>query len=403
MKYVNEKLEKGIIKSIFFVDDIKSRTKYLLRLESRDFQSGLGNRIYNALREDVGVAWESLGKIVGSSSAEVMDWTMLSELNGDLDRAIDDLKKLTRQRTMYAIGKALVGQGDIDVEKSMVKMGIAMSEVMKSSNKQSGSMVEARQAFLKDSRAEKIIKFPWVGVQKMTGGIRGGQVHIAGGGSGSGKSFFVQNIAMKAMMDGFKVLFFSMELKQSVNFHRMAEVLGGMGYDFGGEDPVNVLESSTSLYIYDRMTSIEDIELEVQRQNMISPVNLVIIDHLQDMEMSKGLNQYENINNVCRRSLDLAISMDIAFILVSQLNRGSSSGADRFLGSGKIEQVAHIAFILDSIRDATGKETGERNIKIVKNRGIVGMKTWTGEILTKFQGGMVLKELSKRDNNEMDF
>jgi replicative DNA helicase len=146
---------------------------------------------------------------------------------------------------------------------------------------------------------------------------------------------------------------------------------------------IEMIEEMKNLYIYDDLRSVNEIALEIKRQNMIEQVDLIVLDHLQDMSSTND-RQYESINEICEMIKDLSIKLNIPSIIVSQLNRQGTRETTKdkfvfsFTGSGKIEQIAQVAMVI--LRDVD--DNSKTYCKIVKNRGNVDTpKCGTGLVL----------------------
>lgn len=116
------------------------------------------------------------------------------------------------------------------------------------------------------------------------------------------------------------------------------------------ESARRILESS--LLIDDGSLNVDTACARIRQQHMESPLSVVVIDYLQHMEMPKADTMSLAVQIVTRRFKALAKELNIAIVLLSQLNRGLETRADRrptmadLRESGAIEQDAdNIVFI----------------------------------------------------------
>lgn len=241
------------------------------------------------------------------------------------------------------------------------RMASTLAHGLRVSIRDLGLLKEARKKY-DESKDALYIPTPLSKLNSVSRGIGPGQVWVVGAGSGVGKSYYALNQAIHSALAGFKVLFFSTELSKEENFRRAVLIFQEMADIPDFEIAKDLILDMDNLRIYSDIRDVNGIESEVKRVRDDGGVDLVVIDHIHDLD-TQGMRQYEAISFICDNILRFTIELGIRTLVISQLNRGGYSDTTNFtfLGSGKIEQIAHVAAIIYS-------EDGNRYFAIIKNR-----------------------------------
>ncbi len=236
-------------------------------------------------------------------------------------------------------------------------------------------------------------------------GMRPGQSIIVAARPGMGKTSFSMQVAKHVMLEGKKVLVFSLEmpvheltsrmvadvgcvpLSVVLNPMRMQEHnWGGLSRAFGEVNGKNMEISQFSSININKLRTVAR-----RTKNKLNGLNLIVVDYI-------GLMQFENENRVqglgeISRGLKLlAKELGCAIITLCQLNRKCEERADKrpilsdLRDSGEIEQDADIVLMIHN-EAAEKKEDGLAEILIRKNRN--GPKStvplhWVG-MYTRFE------------------
>jgi replicative DNA helicase len=256
-------------------------------------------------------------------------------------------------------------------------------------------------------KAQRVLKynFGWPEVDKLTGGIRPGQLITIGARSSMGKSTFALNAAVNVANQGIPTLFISLEMTIA---ELEGKILGQLGHVRGDDysDPRSIgIETFSKLVASAKgsadlplhlddgsYSSATDIEVAVMKLNndRIEPIKVVFVDYLQLMSLDGGANNMvQAISKLTRELKQLAKKLGIAIVILSQLSRGVESRNDKrpmmsdLRDSGSIEQDSNMILML--YRDAyynPNTEMGDATeVLIVKNRGGA-----TGMALLNFSG-----------------
>lgn len=260
--------------------------------------------------------------------------------------------------------------------------------------------------------------------------IRCTELVVIGARPGMGKTSLALNIFFNAIKNGVKSLYFSAEMpreeisKKVLNliFDRNVEGVGlqNMGIDISEYEKEKIVDFTKQVYnsfsfVDKPFLSLEDIRRYVKDYNFNervkakrlglsdedTGVKIIFIDYLQILDCSSAnpmANETDKIAKITKALKGLALELNLAVVLMSQLNRENTKQADKrpslsqLKGSGAIEQDANKIILLhrehyyvannQSVSD-TFKEALEGVVEIIvdKNRG-----GQTGSCLLKWEG-----------------
>jgi replicative DNA helicase len=204
--------------------------------------------------------------------------------------------------------------------------------------------------------------FPWI--DTATAGTHKGEVTILAARPGTGKTAFSLNVALNKILAGAHVKIFSLEMTKESLLERMIinfASVDGLKLRAGKTSPEDFQEIikacqiviDKSLYIEDRMFTLDEIRTSCRRSKNKNVLDYVIIDYLQLIECDiKAYSSNEKLEYISRKIKLLAKEMDVPILLLSQLNRSPEARGDRtpqlsdLRGSGAIEQDADNVFFL---------------------------------------------------------
>lgn len=204
-------------------------------------------------------------------------------------------------------------------------------------------------------------------MNKLTGGLRKGELILIAGRPGMGKTTFCLHLASHlAFREQKKVLFFSFEMSAQTLMNRILssecniraeKIRDGLVSD--EELPrvvefISKMQNLNTLKIVDdwRLNST-DIQTIIRGQFLKSKVDLVVIDYIGKIQREKGLSEYEAISKLSNELKIIAGEFDIPVFCAAQLNRESDknkydptpSNAD-LRGSGSLEQDSDMILLL---------------------------------------------------------
>lgn len=180
-------------------------------------------------------------------------------------------------------------------------------------------------------------------LDKMLGGIQLGIVTICAGRPGMGKSAFALAVTKAALEHGHGVHVFSLEDSRAAYTDRMlggesrvpVEKLRAMG--LSREEYMRVgtaagtLARRVGLAYYDGANiSAEELVRVVRRGREANKTRLVVVDYLQLLQRPR---RYDTVNDAISQTVsilaDAAKELDVAFLVMSQLNRKVEERADK--------------------------------------------------------------------------
>ena len=215
------------------------------------------------------------------------------------------------------------------------------------------------------------------GLNDATSGIHRGELVIVAGRPSMGKSAFAGNILRAVCTDGNTAILFSLEMSRQDCMDRFIADRGNIKLHHLRNGRLEDVEWSHNqracaeinawkLFIDDTAgLSLREVKTKVKQQKK-NGLDLVVIDYLQLMSVPAKENRVQSLGEISRGLKVLAREMDIAVILLSQLNRAVDGRADKrplmsdLRDSGEIEQDADV--ILFPFREAAYcQECRDRN------------------------------------------
>jgi replicative DNA helicase len=233
---------------------------------------------------------------------------------------------------------------------------------------------------------------------KITGGLRGGDLVIVAGRPSMGKTTLAVNMAEYAAVNPrykASVCIFSMEMPSEQLMTRMLSSLGGV--HLGGlrsgrisdDDWVRVTSATSQLsdarIFIDETPGLTptDLRARARRVKREHGLDLVVVDYLQLMQVpGTKENRATEISEISRGLKALAKELAIPVIALSQLNRGVEQRENKvpvmsdLRESGAIEQDADIILLIyrEEVYDKETTRKGIAEIHIAKHRnGEIGM------------------------------
>jgi replicative DNA helicase len=241
-------------------------------------------------------------------------------------------------------------------------------------------------------------------IDRMTGGFQPGNLVVIAARPSMGKSALVANVAENAVLDGFPVALFSLEMSESELAQRFvasqAKIKGEelrRGKVAEARWP-KILEAcqrlaDAPLFVDDSSdTGVLEIRAKSRRlhQQLEGGLGLIIVDYLQLMRHEGRVeSRVEQVSQMSRGLKGLARELNVPVIALSQLSRAvEQRGGDKkpilsdLRESGAIEQDADLVMFIyrEEYYDKESERPGESDIIIAKHRnGPVG------EVVLTFQ------------------
>jgi replicative DNA helicase len=207
------------------------------------------------------------------------------------------------------------------------------------------------------------LPYPWADVNKITHGMQPGELTIIAARPSMGKSVMGLNVALMNAMRGKNVAFFSLEMTtRQVNRRNIASLSGvdhdwllapGAG-DYWGpvSEAVRQLKSASLLVDESAGLTTPQVVARVRRAHMQRPLDLIVLDHLHDMEYPEKKDMRHQIGEAVGACKKLGKECGCPVVVLAQLNRGLESRMDKrpvmsdLRESGEIEQKADVVWFL---------------------------------------------------------
>ena len=242
---------------------------------------------------------------------------------------------------------------------------------------------------IKDSRGQN--STGWMTFDKfLYGGFNTGELNIFAGGSGSGKSLFMQNLALNWALQGKNVVYISLELSEELCSMRLDAMLTGMGTKDVMKNPSDVelrvkmaSKKAGGLQIVQMKNgcTVNDIRAylkEFQIQNNVR-VDALLIDYLDlMMPVSVKVNpndQFIKDKFVSEELRNLAIELGVLFVTASQLNRSAVDEIefDHSHIAGGISKINTADNLIGIFSSRAMRERGRVQIQFMKTRSSSGV------------------------------
>jgi replicative DNA helicase len=235
------------------------------------------------------------------------------------------------------------------------------------------------------------IKTDFWELDSITGGLRNGELTIIGARPGVGKTSFALDIALNVACLSKNVLMFSLEMTEGQVSARAMCYYSGVNLKKTVDGTLNeeettlqqeakiFLESVPLRVIYERNLNVNQISTLAYSQAFKTPLSLVIVDHLQIVNVKDSAKNYENRNialgEVTRKLKILSGELNCPVVALSQLNRESVREKTKPLNlsdlrdSGNIEQDADCVMLMHRLTTSTeARSRTETDIIVAKNR-----------------------------------
>jgi len=203
-------------------------------------------------------------------------------------------------------------------------------------------------------------------VDRLTGGLRPGELIIVGARTGMGKTSFAMSVALHVAKT-MPVKFFSLEVKEKQLAPRVLSFISQINMQRTLNAKISAVELQAqyqaveelrnhNIYAEFKISSIEKIISESHAFTARRGKGLIVIDHLHFCKTSE--RNYENRNielgKITRALKEMAGSLDVPVLLLSQLNRDidRAPGKDKkpklsdLRDSGNIEQDADMVWFI---------------------------------------------------------
>lgn len=256
---------------------------------------------------------------------------------------------------------------------------------------------------IKDNR--KSLEFIPTGFKKLDKSLDGGflkkELVVIGGGTGAGKSYLAIHLSDQAVVAGFKVGYFSLEISNELVVARILGMRSGLKAShilYGLEDAGDIQYNKAIGHVLGMGSLFETLDdvyelKEIDRKIREYAFEFVVIDFVQNV-MDQRSDSYERLSYVALHLQKIAKELNCCILILSQLSNAVSkaNGEERpleYKGSGSIATVADLGFFLDFVDKELVLETDPNvsvyHLLLQKNRR--GPSKIMTQLKVKWPGG----------------
>ncbi len=248
---------------------------------------------------------------------------------------------------------------------------------------------KARLEGLKDNNGQVSTGWPSID-RKLFGGFNRGELNIWAGGSGAGKSLFLQNMAVNFALEGMNVLYISLELSEALTAMRIDSMLTGVATKeiFKNLDDVEMKvkmmgkkSGKIQIKYMPSGKNANDLRSYVKEwsiKNKCQP-DVLLIDYL-DLMMPLSVkvspsDLFVKDKYVSEELRNLAMELGCVFVTASQLNRAAVEEIefDHSHISGGLSKIQTADNVIGIFTSRAMKERGRYQIQFMKPRSSSGV------------------------------
>ena len=311
--------------------------------------------------------------------------------DGHVDWFLTEFENFTRRQELErAILKAadLLEKGDYDPVEKLVKDAVQIS-LTKDMGTDYYADPRSRLMRLKNNNGQ--VSTGWAGLdRKLYGGFNRGELQIFAGGSGSGKSLFMQNLGCNWTVMGLSGAYITLELSEDLCAMRIDSMLTGKPTKeiFRDLDDVELQvrmlgKKSGKFYIkyLPAQSTVNDIRSYVKELQIRTGVQLdfLCVDYL-DLLMPVSAKVSPNDlfvkdKYVSEELRNLAKELNIVFVTASQLNRSAVEEIefDHSHISGGISKINTADNVFGIFTSRAMRERGKYQLQLMKTRSSSGV------------------------------
>jgi len=316
----------------------------------------------------------------------------VKEVNdGHYEWFLDEFEKFTRRQELErAILKSadLLEKGTYEPVEKLIKDAVQIS-LTKDLGIEYWDDPRARLMALKDNNGQVSTGWPALD-KKLFGGFNRGELNIFAGGSGSGKSLFMQNLAVNWSMAGLNGVYVTLELSEGLCAMRIDSMVTDVPSKeiFKDLDTVEMKIGMTSkkagsmrIKYLPAQSNINDIraylkELQVKIGKKLDYICVDYLDLLMPVSAKVSPNdQFIKDKYVSEELRNLAKEFNILLVTASQLNRAAVEEIefDHSHIAGGISKINTADNVIGIFTSRAMRERGRYQIQFMKTRSSAGV------------------------------
>lgn len=395
--------------STLFVNN-KSITDVVDMIEPEDFYTSANQVIYKAIVElymkDIKPDAVTIANVIGTEKLQQIGGiTYLTQIMGsgvknyNAKKYAEIIKEKSNRRKLIKAGQELIKGGYEEAIEISDIINDTQDKLLETTNVDDDFIFTDEELMMKtlevvEERYASGGEIPGMRtglkiLDNATNGIKKGELNVIAARPSMGKTVFALNLADGLAAEGHKVVVFEMEMTpEALGMRRLAakslidSVKLNRGQLNDKEWELIANRSSKLASINNMFTdcsvnlSIQDIKARSKRIKQKYGLDVIVIDHLTLMKMSKRERRDLEVADVTMNLKALAKELDISVILLSQLNRGVEQRTDKrpmlsdLRESGAIEQDADLIMFLyrDEYYNPESEDKRIMEVNIAKQR-----------------------------------
>ena len=318
---------------------------------------------------------------------------LLSEMRtSDTEWFLDEFEKFTRRQELErAIVKSydlLEKGGNFDPVEKLIKDAVQIS-LTKDMGTDYFADPRARLLSIRNNNGQISTGWPCLD-NKLYGGFNRGELQIFAGGSGSGKSLFMQNLAANWMLAGLNGVYVTLELSEELTAWRIDSMITDIATRdvFKNIDAVELkvkmsARKSGKFWIkyLPAQSTVNDIRAYIKTLQMEfnTTIDFLCVDYLDLlMPVSTKVSPSDLFikdKYVSEELRNLAKELNVLFVTASQLNRSAVEEVefDHSHISGGISKINTADNVFGIFTSRSMKERGQYQLQLMKTRSSSGV------------------------------
>lgn len=387
-KEYNEAHQKFLIDVLLSSEEIFVRCRHIL--DSKYFV----NKLRPAVRSILSFSEKNsvLPKIEQINAETGINFSLIEDLNiQQQDAILGDLEEFCKNRALAnAVTSAvdLIEKGNYAEVEKQVREAILISL---QSDIGTNYFEDPRERLMRIKNKNGQISTGWKSVdEKLYGGVNKGEITIWCGGSGAGKSLFLQNLAINFAEKGLNVVYLSLELSEDLCAMRMDSMITGIASReiFRKLDEVEIKiknhqRKSGNIHIKQlpQGSTCNDIKAYLKNYEIKTThrVDALIVDYLDLLfPNNKAIdpsNLFVKDKFVTEELRGIAVEKQLVLQTAAQLNRSAvqEQEHDHSHISGGISKIQTADNVISILTSMSMKERGQYQIQFLKTRSSSGV------------------------------
>ena len=310
---------------------------------------------------------------------------------GHYDWFMNEFEAFTRRQELeraIMLSADLLEKGDYDPVEKLIKDAVQIS-LQRDMGIDYFDDPRARLMHLKSSNGQNSTGWPVLD-QKLYGGFNKGELQIFAGGSGSGKSLFMQNLSVNWILAGLSGAYITLELSEELSAMRIDSMITGTKAKEVFRDLDNV-EMTVKMKQKDSgnfrikymaaQSTVNDLrayikELQIQTGMKMDFMCVDYLDLLMPVSAKVSPSDlFVKDKYVSEELRNLAKEFDLIFVTASQLNRSAVEEIefDHSHISGGISKINTADNVFGIFTSRSMRERGQYQIQLMKTRSSSGV------------------------------